>query len=339
MRQEYSIRQAAASDVPGLHALAETWLLENQEFPEKTGFLVSNFSIDEYHQSLEKTDYFWVAEDNEGLCGFLLAYPSDAIESDEIINSCLKYSLTEEFLLIKQICVVQGKKGVASQLYSELIRKNEHGLLLAAVVNEPMNRKSVDFHRRKGFDHLLDMRPPEDADGVIRMRSIWYRNASGQAPRFRFARPDKENQLTYVIEKQQGALSLYTHEDNLNWSKLGLLVSFMTALVTAFAILLNKDPDLTGRLVVPIVVVGGILINVIFLKKLKSGLVYMGWHKKNLQRFDAIVSNLDPCVPEFFDDTTRQRSETVRWMHVLPWFSLIVWLLCSATLVAKYYLL
>ncbi|MEA3588338.1 hypothetical protein J6I75_08240 [Pseudidiomarina sp. 1APP75-27a] len=332
-----SIRPAQHDDVPALHALAESWLLKNLPRPEDTGFLISNFSQDKYHAYIDSAEYFWVAEEDGKLGGFLLAYTSDSIQPDEVVNSCLRYSVVEPFTLIKQICATGEVRGATRALYQKLFAEMSTDLALAAVVNEPLNTRSIEFHRKTGFHHLVDLQPPPDYDAVVRTRSIWYFSKASQQPQMRMAQCDKHELVQHLIEKQQGITALYTHEDNLNWTKLGMLVTFMTAFMTAFAFLIERPQTPTNTWTAVMLIAFGYVINFLFYTKLKSGLTFFDRHKKTLRRFDEAINAIIPSLPHFLDTTTRNRSATVRVMVALPVFSLVLWTVCSALLCFRYF--
>ncbi|WP_152521698.1 GNAT family N-acetyltransferase [Marinimicrobium sp. LS-A18] len=333
-----TIRRATYDDVPALHALAERFLLENLKDPENTGFLISNFSLDVYKAYVDSAEYFWVAEEDGKLGGFLLAYKSESIKPEEVINSCLRYSVIQPFTLIKQICSSGEVRGAASALYQTLFDEMDTELALAAVVNEPLNTKSIEYHRKLGFGHLWDLHPPADYDGVTRTRSIWFYSKTGTRPQTRMAQVDRSELVQHLIEKEQGTVNLYMHEDNLNWTKLGMLVTFMTALLTAFGFLLERDPTTTNNWIVSVLVVFGFVVNIMFYLKLKSGLAFLNHHKKNLRRFDDALAGMLPSIPSYLDRKTGKQSVTVRVMVVLPVFSLGLWAVCAGLLLHRYFL-
>ncbi|RUO63382.1 hypothetical protein SAMN06297229_2152 [Pseudidiomarina planktonica] len=332
-----TIRRATYDDVPALHALAERFLLKNLKDPENTGFLISNFSPDMYKNYVDTAEYFWVAEEDGKLGGFLLAYKSESIKPEEVINSCLRYSVVQPFTLIKQICGSGEVRGAASALYAKLFKEMDTDLALAAVVNEPLNTKSIEYHRKVGFSHLWDLHPPADYDGVTRARSIWFYSKTDTRPQTRMAQVNRHELVQHLIEKEQGTASLYMHEDNLNWTKLGMLVSFMTAILTAFAFLLERDATTTNNWIVSVLVVFGFVVNIMFCLKLKSGLNFLNHHKKNLRRFDDAIAGMMPSIPHYLDQNTVKQSVTVRVMIALPLFSLGLWSVCSALLINKYF--
>lgn len=333
-----TIRQANYDDVPALHALAERFLLKNLKDPENTGFLISNFAPETYRAYVDTAEYFWVAEQDGKLGGFLLAYKSESIKPDEIVNSCLRYSVVQPFTLIKQICGTGKVRGAAAALYNKLFEEMDTDLALAAVVNEPLNTKSIEYHRKLGFAHLWDLHPPADYDGVTRVRSIWYYSKTNDRPQTRMAQVDRPELVQHLIEKEQGTVNLYMHEDNLNWTKLGMLVSFMTAILTAFAFLLERDATTTNNWIVSVLIVFGFVVNIMFYLKLKSGLGFLNHHKKNLRRFDEAIAGMIPSIPHYLDQTTAKRSITVRVMIALPIFSLGLWTVCAGLLIHRYFL-
>ncbi|RTE86949.1 MULTISPECIES: GNAT family N-acetyltransferase [Gammaproteobacteria] len=332
------IRVATHEDVDHIHALAEQWLLSNQEAPERTGFLISNFSKETYHQYVDSAEYFWIAETDGTIDAFLLAYSRDSIKPEEVINSCLRFSVIEDFVLIKQICANRDSKvrGAAFKLYNKLFKEMRQDYALAAVVNEPLNTKSIEFHQRAGFKHLWDLTPPPDFDGEIRTRSIWCFSKKGSLPETRMARGKGSEALTQLVEKSQTAADLYMHEDNLNWTKLGMLVTFMTALLTAFAILIERDMESTDPWMVSILIIFGLVINLMFYNKIKSGLAYLDFHKANVRAFDQSQCNLDPHMPRILHHGAEKTSATAKLLQFVPILSLGLWSVCSIMLFARF---
>lgn len=162
------IRTVTAPDVPAIKALADTYELARLENPD-AGFLVSGFPLEAYLRFVERADHFLVLEEDEELAGFVLAYSSERIGTDETVNRQVQASMDEPFVLVKQICVRRDRagRGVARRLYQAVQRRAPERSLLAAVVLEPRNERSIGFHLRLGGHQWLELRAPDGKPRAI----------------------------------------------------------------------------------------------------------------------------------------------------------------------------
>lgn len=338
-----TVRKAEHNDLPSIHKISEQVALKalDQKQAAQSGFLVSAFSLSTYERYLQAQQYFYVAESDGEIMGFLLAYESAAIAPEETLNTLLRTNLQDSFVLIKQICVAQqhAGRGVASTLYAHLFKNTATPRFAAAVVLEPYNEASVRFHERKGFHKLCDIVPPVDADGVLRMRGIWFRDlTTNQPPAQRWVPADSEQDQALLMEKQHAAIQLYNHEDNLNWTKFGMLITFMMALLAAVDYLLKQPAGQTYQILTIVVIVMGFSINLMFHQKLRSGLKFMHHHKQSVKELDDALARMNPRLPKLVRNGDRQirgQSVTSVWMQWIPNISIALWAACSTLLIVS----
>ncbi|TNC82996.1 MAG: hypothetical protein C9356_00680 [Oleiphilus sp.] len=339
-RRAIEIRPAKREDLPSVLAIAQSRSLASQDTDSasQSGFLVSGFSMAAYEHYLSAARYFYVADNAGEIQGFLLAYDSEAISPDETLNTLLRYNLIDPFVLIKQICVADGAggQGIASGLYSHLFKSADTPRFAASVVIEPYNHASVSFHERRGFQKLCDIVPSEDPDGLRRLRGVWFRDLqSTSLPNQRWIPVDSVNEQTLLMEKQHAAIQLYNHEDNLNWTKFGMLITFMMALLAAADYLLKQPGGFTYQALTLLVVIMGYSINLMFYQKIKSGLKFMNHHKASVNVLDDHLMRLNPNLRRLVKNGDSQisgKSVTSAWMEWIPKISVGIWTACSALL-------
>lgn len=218
------IMRATPEHVPMIFELAQSRSLEGIDpvVAGRDGFLVSEYTDEVYRSRLASAEHFYVAVKGTDVLGFLLAYSDEQIEPDEWLNHRIKTTLGS-FLVIKQVCVARAaaRQGVASRLYHHVLEQWTSNPVIAAVVSEPQNEASTQFHRKMGFEELTRLRPP---DG--RLRVVWV------------SRKPRES----MLQTQYGiAVDLYKHEDIINWNKLNNFLYITAGLAATLAFTLGKE--------------------------------------------------------------------------------------------------
>lgn len=334
-----TISPVRAADVDTIHALAEAWTLPRLASADE-GFLVSNFSRERYRQFLDEHNVFIKAEVNGEIVGFLYGFSSKQVKPDDVVNALVRYNLTEPFFIIKQVCIARnhpGTPGVAVALY-EQIKQRETGLIAAAVVLDPPNPRSIAFHEKQGFEQWFEIDAPPDADGVTRRRGIWCYCPEGCANRPRLRWHRREAVPGHLIEYHGSAVQLYTHEDNLNWTKLGMNVTFMMAMLATVPYLLKLPATAPlSWLITAAVVVSGFLLNRLFGIKLRSGLDYMRHHKASVQRLEQRLASGYDVPPLLYvgDRRIARESATANVMRRTPWVTMGLWTLVTLVLLTR----
>lgn len=284
-----------------------------------------------------------MAESEGEIVGFLLAYKTESIKETETLNKLLQVNLIVPFVLIKQIVVAASEsgKGVAAKLYRKLYQAVPERGYAAAIVTEPLNKPSIRFHEKRKFQHLCDILPPTDADGVSRNRAIWYRGVAGtesELPAMRMYMPNRCEDMTSLLEKAHIGVAFYNHEDNLNWTKLGMLVTFMMALFAAASYLLNQPANYESLFMSSMLVVFGLYINGLFWLKINSGLMFMQSHKVRLKGVEGKLLALNPNLTAYINisnDLVARKSRTAKLLEHLPLVSMLLWVVCSFLLLHK----
>jgi ribosomal protein S18 acetylase RimI-like enzyme len=173
--KELSIKKATSEHLTDIFNLARSLSLQRMppEQAEQLGFLVSEFQKEDYVSYIEKADHFYVLHEGDNLCGFLYAYSSDLIASDEWMNQLIKSKYPDPFVLIKQICIQPHLigKGLATHLYRHLFQQTADCPLFTVIVTEPHNQRSVAFHEGHEFQQIFKRTPP---DGIP--REVWKRD-------------------------------------------------------------------------------------------------------------------------------------------------------------------
>lgn len=220
--QSVEIVRAGEQHLDAIVALAEARRLDPRD-PQagRAGFLVSDYTRDDYRERLSSAEHFWVAVKGPEVLGYLLAYSDARIGPEEWLNHRIKTTLGA-FLVIKQICVSHkaARGGIASRLYHHVLEQWHGSPVIAAVVSRPFNEASTLFHRKLGFEELTRLTPP---DGKERMVWVW--------------RKPRET----MLQAQYGvAIDLYKHEDTLNWNKLNNFFYITAGLAAALGFTLGQ---------------------------------------------------------------------------------------------------
>ena len=309
------------------------------------GFLVSGYTKKEYLHYLDTADHFYVATIDNEIVGVLLAFDQEKIRENEIVNNIIKYAVTRDFILIKQIFVDPKYKGcgVSAKLYEYLFETTPDTVSFAAViVDKPFNFASVKFHQKMGFEKIMDVLPDEDYDGEVRERGVWYkksrsdRNVSLETL-LRIKVNDTSETKNVLLTNLQNATGLYTHEDTLNWTKLGMLVTFVFALCAAFSHYYEKS-DTVSSILASIVVLLGFAISFLFDKKIHSGLMYMKSHKENIKSIENKLRYFCPHYERTIavkNEKISNNSATANIMNVVPYISYAIWVVLFILLLIK----
>lgn len=326
------------SDIQCIHALAESWVLSNLDDPSH-GFLVSNFTLDEYRSFLAEDNIFVKAEVDGEIVGFLYGYSSEEINVNDLTNSLVKYNFSEEFFVIKQVCIARnssGTKGVSSALY-DWIKKEVDAWLVAAVVLDPSNPRSIAFHKKQGFVQYFEIMPAADKDGVVRRRGIWCYPREHENP-LRLTWQINHIDSDSIVDYHATAAQLYTHEDNLNWTKLGMHVTFMMALMATTPYIMNLPAkSFLTYLVTGAVISTGFLLNYLFSQKILSGLEYMQHHKASVQTLEQKLSSgygLPPLL-QVRNGNIATQSKTSNILRRIPVVTLALWTTASLVLLLR----
>ncbi len=265
------IRKAQISDLDAIISIAEENKLQNDAL-DNEGFLVSEFTRNDYIDMLKKYVHFYVTEKRGKVCAFAFGYMDSDLDRSLIVNkSIIEYS-ESSFFIIKQICVSRKMKGkgIATQLY-EYLKELIEVPIFVSIVKEPYNEASVNFHLKLQFVKVLEV---EAEDGMIRFI-------------YRFS--DAVDYDISLIEHQYDtAIELYLHEDKLNWSKLNNLFYISGGLLVALSTISTLS---NGSLLYPLLMVSGLgaVSSLLFTITLQSGVKYMNHRKERVMDIERIL--------------------------------------------------
>lgn len=157
---EITIRKAIIDDLPEIVRIAQLNSLEYRkaeigaERLEKIGFLVSEYSFEDYYRLVADNPLCLVSLQGGQITGFLIGYDSEQLSEESSVNRTMLKFFTWPFAVIKQISVDPTFMGCGCgrALYGyfcDMVKKD-----VAAVVvvdGSIQNKGSVAFHKRLGF--------------------------------------------------------------------------------------------------------------------------------------------------------------------------------------------
>lgn len=291
---------------------------------ENTGFLVSDFSKNEYEKFIKTADYFFVAQKDDEVLGFVLAYSSRMIKKNEWLNMLIKARHPEDFVLIKQICVKRelAGKGVADILYRYLFKEAAGEAFYTAIVLDPPNPRSFAFHEKHGFKKVMEERPP---DGML--RGVWRREKLKER---KISNPSSKNDvknesydLSILIEQYKTAVDLYKHEDTLNWHKLNNLFYVSAGLwaVIGFLFLGKEFPEflISSKVTLIIIVcIIGLIKCTAFGIAIWSGVSYMYRRKCSMAAIEKLLMKHGGTQIIISPKNAVHRSKTILMLRIVP---------------------
>lgn len=183
-----------------------------------------------------------------------------------------------------------------------------------------------------GFEKILQITPNADFDGEIRERSVWYKKSKinqhlSIQSLLRVKSIETSETKNILLANLQNTTALYTHEDNLNWTKLGMLVTFVFALCAGFSHYYEKS-SLIATIIAFVIILLGFIISYLFDKKIHSGLMYMNSHKENLKLIESKLkyycSNYERTIA-VKNKNISEKSTTSNIMNIVPYISYIIW--------------
>lgn len=273
-----NIRRAKSKDVDAIYMISLENTLKKEDkalSPSENGFLVSGFTKEEYMNMIAHYHHFYVVEEKNKVVAFLFGYESCDVDYNLRVNQEIKKHANGTFFIIKQICVKKGvnKRGYGSYLYEYVIDKLRMPIY-AAIVAEPYNEASIQFHLKHEFRRVFSITPE---DGMLR---YIYCNAQ-------FTGVNDYNHS--MLEQQyEMAIDLYLHEDSLNWAKLNNLFYISGGLVAVISILASLAAE---NLIYSIMVVSflGIIAASLFSVAIGSGVTYMNQRKETVMEIEKLL--------------------------------------------------
>ncbi len=116
----------------------------------KKGFLMQTRTAEEFRRCLSLCKYFFVAESNNEIAGYLIVLDGSADYSENEI--CGKFKKFKGFVFAEQMGVLPSLQGngIGTALYTTLFEKGKKRILLG-VFTKPFNEQSRRFHEKLGF--------------------------------------------------------------------------------------------------------------------------------------------------------------------------------------------
>ncbi len=313
------IRKAIIEDAKEILSIASSNTLSGLSKAErKNGFLVSNFSLEDYEIFIEKHELFYVLIENDIVQAFLLAYFPEELDDTQIINKKIKEYAVKPYVVIKQICVSRSSanKGYASKLYEYFIEHVKKDIFLAVVL-EPYNEASIMFHMKHRFEQLIAITAEDNI-----LRGIFYRAYNKSISSY-----DKD----IILTQYEKAIELYKHEDELNWSKMYHLFYVTAGLAALLSIILPMISGIMINISICILSLMGSLVSGLFYIAISNGINYMQRRKQSVIDIEQILIGLNgvKVVSSNFDRNDRafRISSTTKVMRLIPITLGILWVL------------
>lgn len=338
-----TISKVTKVDISAIFALQNQMLISNTDM--ENGFLVSAFSQEDYLYFCETYDFFYKAVIDDKLVGVVMAFHSKHIKPEDKNNSLLRDTVIGDCIVIKQIFVAPDVlgKGVSSRLYDYLFEQIGDKLpIVCIIVIEPFNERSCRFHTKHKFIEYLHFIPDNDKDGILRKRSAWVRlpcwaNNLRDSVRLTNIYFTDDDDGEVMASRADAFVSLYLHEDNLNWTKFGMQTTILFALFASFAFFYEKPLAYTNIPILGILGIWGIIINYLFLIKIKSGLNYMNTYKNKIKEYDKLLMFYYPKVMPIFakHEKIAKISITSRLLYCTSLIGLVSWCTLATLLILK----
>ncbi len=157
------IRRAKTEDASKIESIARAIEL-NKKSPQKGGFLFYVQDKKGYEKRISKTPYFYVAEDNGNVIGFLMCYDDNILRN---LSNDLSYKDgTSKFLLGQKTSFIFGDqigvrenmnhKGIGNKLMERLfkdMKKDKIDTMYVEILHKPVrNEASIKFSEKLGFN-------------------------------------------------------------------------------------------------------------------------------------------------------------------------------------------
>jgi len=337
------MRLAKHSDLAKIVAISQS--VQIGEKADTAGFLMSAYSDAEYKKFLSTTKNvtFLVDTDSSGeVCAFLLAYNQTYANSHnnsataQIIQRTL--GSNARYWIIKQIATAPTHQGLghASRLYRKFIANLEFSHIFTTIVSDPPNPASEAFHRKHGFTSFFDTHSVSNDGNHSYKSQVWYMSAPTAI------RDNTESNSALLMENLHMAITLYLHEDNLNWTKIRFLITILFALIVAAWAVIQipewgaKDSRESYINVVlsAMIIANGYVILYAIGRKIKSGMTFFASHKECVRLLESKLASMEPgfVTPVL---KVPQVADTIKIMKSLPTLSLLAWTVMSGLLISR----
>lgn len=145
---------------------------------------VNSVSVETLERFMRQAAYFRVVESGKDIVAFLVGFaPGAEYDSENYRWFCRRYS---EFMYIDRIAVAPEHRGrgLALSLYRDMEQYTAAPLLACEVNLRPPNPRSLEFHRRFGFQPVGRQETEGGAKTVsLMIKSLPPERVSGEIPR------------------------------------------------------------------------------------------------------------------------------------------------------------
>jgi len=164
------IRKANIADAPKIQKLAHSLKIDVKN-PQENGFLVYTTDDEGYKKRIQSTPYFYVAERDGELIGYLYCFDDKTLKeleekkilTGEDITFPYLFSQKKPFILADQMGVMrkysyQGiGKALFEKFFADIIGKNNLRLY-AEILHKPVrNQASINFCQSIGFNEIEEL--------------------------------------------------------------------------------------------------------------------------------------------------------------------------------------
>jgi len=316
------IRKAKIEDIDIICQIAEdSKLIDNKVNNINNGFLVSDYTGEDYKMFIKHDCLFYVLEKDNIVIAFLLAFNEKDMDSSFVINKTISDIAEDPYIIIKQICVNKNyaRNGYGTELceYFMMCHKKD---IYTSVVLEPENKASINFHNKMGFICILTQTPEDN-----KRRAIYYRKY----------KINYSYDYNFIFKNYKNAMKLYTHEDQLNWTKINHLLTINMGLIGFTGLIITN----TNRIVLESNIFAGIIIfislfgiavNLLFNIAIENGIFYLQNRKKSVATIEhTIISmgGINIVTNKKKDDERLNRSNTIYIKKIIPKLFCALWVL------------
>ncbi|WP_163536381.1 GNAT family N-acetyltransferase [Gracilibacillus sp. YIM 98692] len=315
------VRKVQHNDLDTIHNIARASAKNSlsQKKLVKNGFLTGYESREIYARLIDSTEHFYVLETNQHIIGFLFALKEEELDSNYSINQKIKTFASNSFVVIQQVCIEASyrKKGYAKLLYEKLMSKISDDIFAVADI-EPYNNPAIQLHNALGFKQKFEVVTERDKKGVF----FW--NNPANNPHY-----DKE----VIMTQYEFAVSLYEHEDKLNWSKVHNFLYVSAGLFGVISIVANADSNYSNAFFAMLLTLSilGIIVSLMFFVTIHNGIKYLQKRKKTIVEIEEILERLGGIniVAVKFNpfDKAFKASPTGQVMRAFPLLVFMIWLI------------
>lgn len=163
------IRKASIADATQIHSIAQDLKLDKTE-PQKNGFLIYTTDLDGYKKRISSTNYFYVAERDGEIIGYLFCFDDKTIKSlvekkilfGEDKTFPFFFSKKKPFILADQMGIMKkySYQGIGQALFDKFFSDviGSKCDIYAEILHKPIkNNASSSFCKSIGFSEITEI--------------------------------------------------------------------------------------------------------------------------------------------------------------------------------------